>query len=228
MKILDFLGRSGKEIGLVFIGFYIMGVVLAYTIADKKSFIDVINSLGLFLSSSGAIAVFLSIIQQYHFKKEDQKNATLGAINILQLQICSMLDRYNDIRVEFKSSYDKSDFRPILLDGEINDYINEFNFSTTPYIAQYDPELSIRTYYAAFNYNRFIDGIFRWQRVQNSETDLESIQNYNDRVNQLSEFAVELIDIHNQITELFKQKHPNQIFIAYDINTDDYDEINTY
>ena len=226
MNVLKFIGSCNKEIGFILIGFYIMGLILAFSIMSQKSYIDVINTLGLFLSSAGVIAVILSIIQQAHFKEQEKIDKTFQASNLLQLQLCNMIDRYNDIRHAFNNAYVTKNIKPYLLDGHGSDYINQFDFSVVSFIAEHDPELVINVYYAVLNYKRFIDGIFRWQECQESDPDLENIKNYNDRINQLKEFAKTLIILHKKLDAILVNKYPDKNFIAYNPPDNTFDELN--
>lgn len=71
MKTL--VSRYSLHICFCFSGFYISAIALAYANSESHDFLSVLNSLGVFLASAGAVAALLTLFHVVYSRSEDKE-----------------------------------------------------------------------------------------------------------------------------------------------------------
>ncbi|MGR5367558.1 hypothetical protein [Photobacterium damselae] len=85
----NYFNKYVSQITFIFIGFYSFAVIYAFSIDSNKTVIDVLNSIGVFLSSGGAIVAFITLLHVIFTKYSDQENKEIEYSNYILL----ILDR---------------------------------------------------------------------------------------------------------------------------------------
>ncbi|HDY7461288.1 TPA: hypothetical protein RQJ47_004325 [Vibrio vulnificus] len=78
---MNFLVKFGKEVAWTLIGFYLSVVFIAVADSSEKNFIDILNSLGSFISAAGAIVAIYTLIHLINDKKQSQVDSNVQAAN---------------------------------------------------------------------------------------------------------------------------------------------------
>ncbi|EHU5194287.1 hypothetical protein [Vibrio parahaemolyticus] len=69
----NLLSRYSLHICFGFAGFYISAVALAYAESESRNFLSVLNSIGVFLASAGAVAALLTLFHVVYSRLEDKE-----------------------------------------------------------------------------------------------------------------------------------------------------------
>lgn len=67
------ISRYSLHICFGFVGFYISAIAFAYADSESHSFISVLNSVGVFLASAGAVAALLTLFHVVYSRAEDKE-----------------------------------------------------------------------------------------------------------------------------------------------------------
>ncbi|MGY3858813.1 hypothetical protein [Aeromonas intestinalis] len=69
----NFVSRYSLHICFLFLGFYASAVILAYADSESHDFLSVLNSLGVFFASAGAVAALLTLFHVVYSREEDKE-----------------------------------------------------------------------------------------------------------------------------------------------------------
>lgn len=90
-----------------FAGFYISAVVLAYANSESHSFLSVLNSIGVFLASAGALAALLTLVHVVYSRAEDKEEQEVNyfkySLFILDRQTM-FISKYENRIVQFQGA----------------------------------------------------------------------------------------------------------------------------
>nr|MBF4328494.1 hypothetical protein [Vibrio anguillarum] len=78
-----------SEVTYTMIGFYLFAIVYSFANDVDSPIIDILNSIGVFLSSGGAIVAFITLVNVVSAKRTDQENSEVEYSNFILL----ILDR---------------------------------------------------------------------------------------------------------------------------------------
>ncbi|ACY51388.1 conserved hypothetical protein [Vibrio antiquarius] len=220
--MLKRIGLYLREICSIFIGFYLMAIILVYSLDTKQSFVSVLNSLGIFLSSIGVVVAILTVLQQHYLHQSKEINAAVNSSNNFMFKLSCMLEVYGCIKQNYLEQFDKQAGDIELLDGDISDWLVEVDLETNIFISELDSHVYVDSYYAIFNYNRYIEGIFRWQRNQKEHSDDENIIYLTERLNGLEEFGSSLIELQEKMHKLLRNNFPQHSFFNSSVTHDEF------
>ncbi|KAA8597323.1 hypothetical protein F0Z19_4011 [Vibrio cyclitrophicus] len=204
-----------------------MAIVLTYTIDTNQSFTSVLNSLGLFLSSVGVVVAILTVIQQYYLHQSKEVATAVNSSNNFMFNLGLMLETYGYIKRNYLDQGDQTAGQIKLLDGELSHWLVKIDLEKNIFISEIDSQIYVDSYYAIFNYNRYIEGIFHWQRNQARHSETENVSYLMQRINDLEEFGDKLIDIQNKLHKLLKDNYPEHTFFHTQVPSDDFKNLVT-
>lgn len=220
--MLKKIGLYLREICSIFIGFYLMAIILAYAMDTKQSFTSVLNSLGIFLSSIGVVVAILTVLQQHYLHQSKEIDAAVNSSNNFLFKLSCMLEVYGCVKRNYLEQSNKKAGDIELLDGDISDWLVEIDLEKNIFISELDSQVYVDSYYAIFNYNRYIEGIFRWQRNQKVHTDEENTQYLTESLNGLDEFGTSLIELQGKIHKVLRNNYPEHLFFSSDVPLDEF------
>ncbi|SMY34488.1 hypothetical protein [Photobacterium andalusiense] len=84
---MKFFEKYKLVIAGVILGFYVGAVVFSYAESNTKNIVAVLNSLGGFISSVGAIAAIFTLIHIVNERRVEEKNRQVSYANYLMVQI---------------------------------------------------------------------------------------------------------------------------------------------
>ncbi len=96
---MKFLVKYGREVAWTLIGFYLSVVVIAVSNSNEKNFIDIVNSLGGFISAAGAVVAIYTLIHLINDKEQIKIDHNVQAVNY----VFFMLHRQLDFLVKYSS-----------------------------------------------------------------------------------------------------------------------------
>ena len=107
MILKKLVSRYSLHICFCFAGFYISAVALAYADAESHSFVSVLNSIGVFLASAGAVAALLTLFHVVYSRVEDKEEQEVNyfkySLFILDRQ-AMFISRYEDRIAHFQGT----------------------------------------------------------------------------------------------------------------------------
>ncbi|KAB2823027.1 hypothetical protein F8B77_17215 [Aliivibrio finisterrensis] len=139
-----------------------------------------------------------------------------------------MLNNYGTIKNNIYNYPRCSNPTPKILDGDINDWLVKIDFESVVFISELESKSYVNSYYATFNYNRYIESIFRWQRNQESHTSKENVDLLNDCILQLEEFATKLVGVNTMIYTEMKNKYTKCTFFNCDVPMNEFSNLQKY
>lgn len=220
--MLKKIGLYLREICAVFIGFYLMAIILVYAIDTNQSFAAVLNSLGLFLSSVGVIVAILTVMQQHYLHQAKQIDDAVNSSNNFMFKLGCMLETYGNIKNNYlDQSYNTPDSIR-LLDGIPSHWLIEIDLEKTIFISEIDAQIYVDSYYAIFNYNRYVEGVFRWQRNQKLHKTSDNEVHLLERMNGLDEFGSKLIELQDKLYKVLKHNYPEHTFFHSNVPFDEF------
>ena len=227
--MLNKVGENIREICCFFIGFYSMAVVLIYASDTNQSLMSVLNSIGIFLSSIGVIVAILTIYQQHYLHRSKELKEAIDASNSLMFKLGNMINVYGQAKANLEdvSTYSGDAIR--LLDGKPSRWEVAIDFERIIFISEIKPEtdvnLYVDIYHAVFNYNIFLENVFRWQANQPKHSSQQNIKHLADRIEQLETFGSHLADLHSRLFKVLKKQYPNDSFFSLDLPLSEFSDL---
>ncbi|MGR5246809.1 hypothetical protein ACP3VU_19205 [Vibrio sp. PNB23_22_6] len=199
-----------------------MAIILVYAMDTKQSVTTVLNSLGVFLSSIGVVVAILTVLQQHYLHQSKEIDAAVNSSNYFMFKLGCMLEVYSCVKRNYLEQLDKQAGDIKLLDGEISHWLVEIDLEKNIFVSEFDSHIYVASYHAIFNYNRYIEGIFLWQRNQKVQSDEANTRNLNERLNNLDEFGTSLIELHTKMHEVLKTNYPQHSFFNSSLPYDEF------
>lgn len=216
------VGKYIREIGSILIGFYLMGIVFAYSQGENKSFFDVVNLIGVFLSSIGVVAAILTVTQQHYINKNNEIRNIVNSSNSVMFKIGKMLNTYGNIKLISEEDVESENPKPKLLDGQKEDWIIDIDFDRVMYISELNSEIYADLYLMVFNYNRYIASVFRWQENQSLHTTNDNRVYFNQFIERLDIYGTPLIILNNDLRAILRTNYPEETFFYCEIKEDEF------
>lgn len=199
-----------------------MAIIFAYSMDTNQDFTSVLNSLGIFLSSIGVVVAVLTVLQQHYLHQSKEIDAAVNSSNNFMFKLTCMLEVYGCVKRNYLEQSDKKAVDIELLDGEISDWLVEIDLEKNIFISELDSHVYVDSYYAIFNYNRYIEGIFRWQRNQKAHSDEDNKQYLNERLKGLDEFGTSLIELQGKMHKVLRKNYPEYSFFNSNVPLDEF------
>lgn len=220
--MLKIIGLYLREICAIFIGFYLMAIILVYAMDTNQSFTSVLNSLGLFLSSVGVVVAILTVMQQQHLHQSKQIGDAVNSSNNFMFKLGRMLEIYGNVKKNYLEQSSKTPGSIQLLDGIPSHWLIEIDLEKNIFISEIDSQIYVDLYYAIFNYNRYIEDIFRWQRNQKFHTDEQNKQHLFDRLRALENNGFNLVELEIRMYKVLKNNYPEQTFFTSNLQPEEF------
>ncbi|MEJ6124027.1 hypothetical protein MT390_19515 [Vibrio sp. 2-Bac 85] len=192
---------------------------------SNLNFISSLNSIGIFLSSIGVVVAILTVIQQQYLRNNEIIRQEIKEATVLLFKLRYVITVCDSIKKEAIESVKLGEIFHLLLDGEVEDYFLDLKVEEYTFISRMSNEVYSEICYAKINYNRYISGIFRWQKKQ-TENDIPTNKRYfNERMENLPLIATPLIDNINNLVKLLKKEYPERVFQRINIDSNHFSNL---
>ncbi len=240
---MKFFTRYKQVIAGAILGFYTMAVVFAYSTDKSKNVIEVLNSLGVLISSAGAIAAIFTLVHVISEKREEERNRHISCANFLLVQLSSQAWVTREyIKNEFKD-YARGDAEScinLMMSRYSVDHLRDLDMEKYAFlIGGYDPNVFAKVSQCKFNVSAITEYVdnrlnyylsklvepckhiaaadgFNLQDVK-QEVDqqvVDSLVISTDRIlYQLRKTVNDLTNAHSMLYDVMKKKYPNDIFV---------------
>lgn len=206
-----------------------MAIIFVYAADTNQSLTSVLNSLGIFLSSVGVVVAILTVVQQHYLHQSKEISIAVNSSNNFMFKLGCILEVYCCIKRNYLEQYcDNEEGAYItLLDGEIAHWLIEIDWDKSIFISEFDSQAYVDSYHAIFNYNRYVEDIFRWQKNQKMHSDKQNTYHLTQRLNALDEYGSRLIELQNKMSLALKKNYPEHTFFSSSVPLNSFKNLNT-